>query len=332
MTPEIYIKRQLTASSVVYIETLQALWSGCGVIVRYSVSGVEGVSSVILKRIKVPDHIYHPKGWDSEYATQRKIYSYQVEKNWYESWSKLCDSSCYIAKCYGVLNLDKTKEVYILLEDLDSIGFSKRHAGLSVSESLPCLHWLAAFHARFIRERPNKEWPAGLWEKGTYWHLSTRQPEWESMQEGVFKTAAPHIAHTLDQARFQTLVHGDAKVANFCFSDDGLCVSGVDFQYVGKGVGVQDLAYFLGSCLDEQSLQEHLDYLLDVYFTELSRSIISTGESPDFAEAVTQEWFHLFPVAWADFHRFILGWSPKHKKNTQFSRKLALKGLSECTL
>jgi len=45
------------------------------------------------------------------------------------------------------------------------------------------------------------------------------------------------------------------------------------------------------------------------------------------AEAITKEWSDLFPVAWADFHRFLLGWSPSHKKNTLFSQKMALKGL-----
>ena len=40
-----------------------------------------------------------------------------------------------------------------------------------------------------------------------------------------------------------------------------------------------------------------------------------------------QEWYCLFPVAWADFHRFILGWSPTHHKNTHFSERLAQKGV-----
>jgi Ser/Thr protein kinase RdoA (MazF antagonist) len=56
------------------------------------------------------------------------------------------------------------------------------------------------------------------------------------------------IDQVLNNCSYQTIVHGDAKLANFCFSKEG-AVSAVDFQYVGGGCGMKDVAYFLGSCL-----------------------------------------------------------------------------------
>jgi len=50
-------------------------------------------------------------------------------------------------------------------------------------------------------------------------------------------------------------------------------------------------------------------------------------------DLVEREWRPLFFVAWADFQRFILGWSPGHYKNNAFSQKMtnmALESL-QCT-
>ncbi|MEC8483194.1 MAG: hypothetical protein VXY99_05180, partial [Pseudomonadota bacterium] len=109
-------------------------------------------------------------------------------------------------------------------------------------------------------------------------------------------------------------------------------VAAVDFQYIGRGIGVQDVVYFLGSCLSEAQLEADIDYLLDIYFSELARCIIARGESPDLAESVTQEWYRLFPVVWADFHRFIMGWCPTHHKNTSFSQRITQIGLDQVSL
>ena len=188
---------------------------------------------------------------------------------------------------------------------------------------------LASFHARFLQSSWQRDWPKGLWERGTYWHLQTRPEEWDAMIESPLKQFAQKLDAKINYARYQTLVHGDAKLANFCFSDDLMAVAGVDFQYVGKGVGVQDVAYFLGSCLTEEQLEMHLEYLLDVYFTELSRCLIAMGESSDLAESVTQDWYRLFPIAWADFQRFLMGWCPTHHKNTAFSRRITERALQQ---
>ena len=163
---------------------------------------------------------------------------------------------------------------------------------------------------------------SGLWKKGCYWHLDTRPDELEALTDLPLKQAAKQIDEALSASPFQTIVHGDAKLANFCFSRDGQKVAAVDFQYVGQGCGMKDLAYFMGSCLDEDECEQLEDDLLDVYFDELKKALVSKGGGFDVA-ALEADWRSLFPVAWTDFHRFIKGWSPGHWKINSYSEKLA---------
>jgi aminoglycoside phosphotransferase (APT) family kinase protein len=113
------------------------------------------------------------------------------------------------------------------------------------------------------------------------------------------------------------LVHGDAKLQNFCFAEAGDAVAAVDFQYVGGGVGVKDVAYCLTSCLSPRELQRDAPRHLNAYFRELQAAVDQrrTDQTPaalpdafDF-DALEAEWRELYPVACADFYRFLLGWA-----------------------
>ena len=146
----------------------------------------------------------------------------------------------------------------------------------------------------------------------------------------------------LRTARFLTLVHGDAKVANFCFSQDMASVSAVDFQYVGCGCGMSDVVYLLGSCLSEEACREHEQALLDCYFSHLracvarhlDNQVTGLGQSDkartdDIVHALETEWRSLFAVAWADFHRFLLGWMPEHIKINPYTQALVVRALAD---
>ena len=117
-----------------------------------------------------------------------------------------------------------------------------RRARVSETELRACLRWLAAFHATFLGVPPES-----LWKVGSYWHLATRPDELEALTDTALRRAAPVLDARLNRARYRTLIHGDAKLQNFCFSTDGSAVAAVDFQYVGGGVGVKDVAYFVTS-------------------------------------------------------------------------------------
>ena len=176
-----------------------------------------------------------------------------------------------------------------------------------------CLSWLAHFHALFLGLDPE-----GLWPVGTYWHLETRPDELEAMEDGQLKTAAGEIDRTLNECHFKTIVHGDAKLANFCFNQGGRDVAAVDFQYVGGGCGMKDVIYLLGSCLEGRECQKKVPGFLTHYFTELK---LSLKKEVDFA-ALEAEWKELFAFAWADFDRFLLGWMPGHLKINSYSQQL----------
>ena len=141
---------------------------------------------------------------------------------------------------------------------------------------------------------------------------------------------AATIDQKLAQCEFQTLVHGDAKVANFCFSSDLSRVAAVDFQYVGGGCGMKDVAYFLGSCQSEDQCERDSDIYLDYYFDQLRGAIERQSISVSFAQLETQ-WRPLYPLAWADFHRFLIGWCPGHHKLHRYTRQMTKQALASIT-
>lgn len=262
--------------------TLQSLWRGYGEVRRIFLAG-GAAPVVVIKHVRPPPQA-HP----------RKLRSYAVELAWYQAWSARCTTSCRVPRFYG--GLREGDESLFVLEDLDAAGFPERRAQLSSADRSACLRWLASFHARFLGSDP-----VGLWPIGTYWHLGTRPDELRAMGSDALRRAAPLLDQQLNAARFQTLVHGDAKPANFCFSSDG-SVAAVDFQYVGRGCGIRDVAYLLGAW--RRPPRSEVGAALAEYFSVL-RGALSPRVDADALEA---EWRGLYPVAIQDFERFLDGW------------------------
>ena len=308
------ISRVTGATEVIRLEDIQTLWSGYGMITRYGLKGCDD-DSVVVKHVKLPELSRHPRGWNTDLSHQRKIRSYQVETAWYRDWARLCDDRCRVPRSLALES--SGDEFFMVLEDLDGSGFPVRKDSVSMDEMRLCLVWLANFHATFMGQQP-----AGLWPVGTYWHLDTRPDELAALTDLALKQAATRIDRKLTACKHQTFVHGDAKLANFCFSRDGQHVAAVDFQYVGGGCGIKDLAYFVGSCLYEDDCERYESELLDCYFARLKEALLLRQPSVD-PEAVEAEWRSLYPVAWTDFHRFMKGWSPGHWKIHGYSERLA---------
>ena len=309
-----FVLRSMGAKTISGTEVVQRLWSGYGQIVRCHLTGC-ATSSVVLKHVRWPDQQAHKYGWTSDRSHQRKLESYRVETAWYGRYAKRCLDDCRVPDCLAVEQ--RSDGVLLLLEDLDAAGFAGRRQNVSDVEVDACLLWLANFHATFLEEQPED-----LWAIGTYWHLATRPDELDALDDSPLKAAAGELDRRLSDSPFQTFVHGDAKLANFCFSSDGRRAAAVDFQYVGGGCGMKDLAYFISSCFDEDECERRESALLDRYFELLAEALERSGKAVD-SRALEADWRELYPVAWTDFFRFLQGWSPGHWKAHRYSKRLA---------
>jgi hypothetical protein len=304
MNPELEqaILKSSGSNQIKDIQLIQKLWSGYGSLNRIILND----KTAILKLIKFPESATHPRGWNNDLSHLRKEKSYQVEMNWYENHNELIEHA-YSPRLIAKGSSD-SGERWILLEDLQKKKFTPKYS-LSSIEIERCLKWLANFHSHYLGHDTN-----GLWPIGTYWHLDTRPDELKVLEDSELKKAAPLIDQKLNSAKYKTFVHGDAKLANFLFNDTQ--VAAVDFQYIGGGVGIKDVAYFLSSVFDESELEDKEEECLNVYFQELNNS------------EVEKEWRDLYPWAWCDFYRFLQGWAPGHYKLNSYSEKMKNKVLS----
>ena len=306
---------------------LQSLWSGYGEIRRVELDASD-LGSVIVKRVSPPSPSCD---WDeaTRRSHARKLRSYAVEMAWYQGFAASLGADCRVPRALGCHN-DGEQWLFVL-EDLDRAGYPSRRRfldpRLDSAAIEQCLTWLAHFHARFLGATPGE-----LWSTGTYWHLDTRPDELKIMTNRRLQAAAAALDGRLNAATFRSFVHGDAKVENFCFPAQGAGandVAAVDFQYVGGGPGIRDIAYFLSSIWGSAECEAQAADALAFYFGRLVAAL-GARLTPLAAEALEQEWRALYPVAWADFYRFLDGWAPGHAENHAYSERMlheALAGL-----
>lgn len=299
---------ELGYSTLHSLDVLQTLWGGYGELVRLYVDS----TSVIVKHVLLPKPKHHPKGWNTDVSHQRKLRSYQVELKWYQFAAKRSHAKVPAT----IMVKQHEQELLLVMEDLKQVGFTEVVTTPSQHHLSACLGWLANFHAQHIGHQGE-----GLWEVGTYWHLATRADELRALSDDRLKARAEQIDSVLQNAPFTTLVHGDAKLANFCFSPDGKNAAAVDFQYIGKGCAMKDVALFMSSAVEPLQCAEMEAWILDEYFAAL-RMALQTHQPHLSAEEVEAAWRPLFVIAWADFQRFVKGWSPEHWKINDYTERL----------
>ena len=318
MTLETQLQVLLNDPSFVCQEQLQSLWSGYGQIIRCQSKARQ--QSYIVKVITPQAAGTHPRGWNTSASHQRKLQSYQVEASFYQYYAHLTDHHNKVPKLIACQQ--KNEVILLVMEDLDAAGYSIRKNIASWQDLTIAIRWLAYFHARFMGCKTTE-----LWSVGCYWHLATRQDELSAMPVSDYKHYAQQLDDKLNKAAFKTLVHGDAKFENLCFHHNDKTVAAVDFQYVGTGSGVKDLAYLVGSCLPQEQLVEFDLFILPEYLKHLKQALAHYQVSLDF-NALKAETYQLYPIAWADFYRFLLGWNPQSWKVCPYMKTKSALGLS----
>jgi hypothetical protein len=306
------VARATGARSVELGECVQELWGGYGEIRRATLAGAT-TAHVVVKHVVPPSAAGHSPAETRSH--RRKLRSYEVESAFYRAYAPRCGVGCRVpAAVHAGAPGGRT---LLVLEDIDAAGFSERRSRVSKTELQACLHWLAAFHATFLGEPPES-----LWKVGTYWHLATRPDELRALSDPALRRAAPVLDERLSRANHRTLVHGDAKLQNFCFAPDGAAAAAVDFQYVGGGVGVKDVAYFLTSCVSPRDLERDAESYVDDYFRALRAALVERGHVQADVALLEAEWQELYPIACADFQRFFLGWAGEENARDSYLERV----------
>lgn len=151
-----------------------------------------------------------------------------------------------------------------MLSDLRADGYphsTPAMASLDGPQLRTALGWLARFHATWwgggvgAAAAAAARAAGGVAPVGGYWHLGWRRADVADLPGHLDRlaAAAPAVADALYGPRLaaaagRTLLHGDAKAANLAWAPDrASAVAALDFQYVGWGRGVCDVANLLVS-------------------------------------------------------------------------------------
>ncbi|KAG5930344.1 hypothetical protein E4U42_001859 [Claviceps africana] len=228
-----------------------------------------------------------------------------------------------------------------------------RRGFLNSHQVRSAFRWLAAFHrsywmgpqlrhsslilpplaeAEWRRSRENEE-RAGIWLNGGYTYLATRQNEYESLTKdpssewsALLCQPVPHFPTTVAEAaaRFlaprgrsiETYLHGDVKSENMYSTSSGDEVVFFDFQYVGLGLGVCDLAKFFTCSVPLEMLVDSRQIPSHLAMSEREKALLSSYREhllrdTEGGSAPTYEWEDFrrhWETALVDWCRFQASW------------------------
>jgi hypothetical protein len=184
-----------------------------------------------------------------------------------------------------------TRRYALLLEDLAPAAVGDQVAGCTLEQAECALRAIARVHAAYWERVDDPElWfvPRMFWLRN--WIHAYYRRAWKSF----YKTYAERFPKLADTARWltrhgvsiieqlqvrpATLLHGDYRLDNLCFTAQpggGFEVTAFDWQAVSRGPAVIDVSYFLTSNLDADLLARHERELIELYWRELAARGVS---------------------------------------------------------
>lgn len=177
-----------------------------------------------------------------------------------------------------------TGQFVLVLEDLAPAASVDQLAGFTVDHARRAITQLAALHAPVWNdaELEEQDWlnhnrvqahtlvevsPA-LFDAFAARYQDSLEPEWLAV---VYELKHHLKAYWLDQPRPWTVFHGDFRPDNMLFGARGgeIPLATVDWQTIGLGPGLVDLAFLLGTGLATTARREHETELVRAYHEAL---------------------------------------------------------------
>jgi hypothetical protein len=240
--------------------------------VHWSSSASDAPASVVVKC---------PSEDPTSRATSIEFGLYEKELFWYENLRTKSLINC--PRCYASWFAPDTGEFQLLLQDCAPAQQGDQLLGASVEQVMAGVKELAYLHAPFIgdaklanhplfqKDKAMKDIRIGLYEQ--FW------PAFKQRYQGRIDANILAMGDVVAQHYVQlenrepvlsTLVHGDFRLDNLLYAGENDRPYVLDWQTMGIGCPMKDLAYFIGTSLADP--KERADRELDIvgcYFDTL---------------------------------------------------------------
>lgn len=188
---------------------------------------------------------------------------------------------------------------------------------------------MEALLRRLAKDSPELRVPRTLWYNGGYSHLSTRLTEYEALEadadsewssmfckpvDGSFTVAEQaHSVLATKGPTHETYIHGDVKSENLFTTESGDQAAFFDFQYIGLGHGVCDIAKLFTCSVPLSMLVDKPDSIpSELEMGDGERRLLEQYRAVVCADGTHTHKWHVFIRLWetalVDWCRFQASW------------------------